>query len=188
MINIAGRTSDSFIFPADQATAYRYLSNVPRLFALMPHISLISVDNPQEMRALYSSTELKSYLFEVYCDVQVVLDPDEVLLKIEPVDRLPAIPTEASFNKASARGYFGCEVTFFETEIDETLVEYRLRMDAQVPRPTGLRMMPARVIERIAQGITSGRMQDISRAFAENVVADYLALANAAPPDESENS
>lgn len=175
MIKIAGRTSDSFIFPADQSTAYQYLSNVRRLFNLMPHISLVSVTNSTEMRALYQSTELKSYLVQVYCDVRVVLDSDEIVLKIEPVDRLPAIPTEANLRSATARGYFGCEVTFFELEIDETLVEYELQMDAQVPRPTGLRMMPGRVIGRIAQSITGGRMTEISHAFADNVVADYMA-------------
>lgn len=175
MIKIAGRTSDSFIFPADQTTAYRYLSNVPRLFELMPYISLESVNSPTEIRARYSSTELKSYLFNVYCDVQVVLDPDEVYLKIVPADRLPAIVTEARLSSASARGYFSGEVTFFEMEVDETLVEYKLQMEAQLPRPTGLRMMPGRVIERIAHSVTNGRMQEISQAFAQNVVASYLA-------------
>ena len=175
MIKIAGRTSDSFLFPADQTTAYRYLSNVPRLFKLMPYITLESVSSPTEIRALYNSTELKSYQFNVYCDVQVQLDPDEVFLKILPIDRLPAIPTEARLSSTSARGYFSGEVTFFETEIDETLIEYKLQMEAQLPRPLGMRMMPNRVIERIAHSVTNGRMQEISRAFAQNVVASYLA-------------
>jgi hypothetical protein len=175
MIQIAGRTSDSFVFPADQGTTYRYFSNVPRLFSLMPHISLVSVSSPTELRTLYSATELKSYHFAVYCDVQVVRDPDEMFLHIEPVDRLPAIPTEASLNSATARGYFGCQVTFFEVEIDQTLVEYRLQMEAAVPRPTGLRMMPGRVIDKIAQSITGGRMEEISQAFAQQAIADYLA-------------
>ncbi len=175
MIKIAGRTSDSFIFPADQTTAYRYLSNVPRLFELMPYIALETVSSPTEIRARYSSTELKSYQFNVYCDVQVEFDPDEIFLKILPTDRLPAIPPEARLNSTSGRGYFGGEVTFFETEIDETLIEYKLHMEAQLPRPIGLRIMPNRVIERIAHSVTNGRMQEISQAFAQNVVASYLA-------------
>jgi carbon monoxide dehydrogenase subunit G len=180
MIKIAGRASDSFVFPADQSTAYQYLSNIPRLFGLMPHISLVTTTSPTEMRARYTSIELKSYQFDVYCDMQVLLDPDEIMLKIEPVDRLPAIPTEAKMSSATARGYFGCEVTFFEMEIDETLVEYRLQMDAQVPRPMGLRVMPGRVIGRIAKSITNGRMEAISQSFATNVVADFLAARDEA--------
>ena len=71
-------------------------------------------------------------------------------------------------------GYFS-SVAYLEKCENETLIDFRLKMVANLPRPRGLRMMPGRVVNRIASSISQGRVNEIMDGFMENAIEAFPA-------------
>lgn len=178
MIKIVGEASRSFVFPANLETAYEFFSDIPRLVGYLPHITLIGRAKNGDLRVRFSSTELASYTINVVCDLRVRLEPEDYSLHIEPIDNLPAIHPERTLSSATARGYMACHVYFADGDADgATTIRYTLDMRGKLPRPSGLRFMPAGVINRIAQNITSVRLTEIADGFIDNSTAAFRAAA-----------
>lgn len=59
---------------------------------------------------------------------------------------------------------FAIETQFFDLG-PQTRIEYTIRLKAELERPLGMRLMPKRVVNRIAQSITDGRVREIADGF-----------------------
>lgn len=171
MIKIAGGATRSFIVPTDLATTLNFFQETHQLLNLLPHIELVSAGEEGEFRVRYATRELGSYDFVMLCDVHVTLDTAAARFTIEPVDRLPAIQPEATLNAASARGYYACSMRFNEAVGVGTQIDYDVHLRCNLPTPRGLRLMPGRVISRIAQSITNGRIKEIADGWNTNLMA-----------------
>ena len=170
MIKIAAKARFSFMFPADRKTTFEFYSDMSRMADYLMHIDLVSTQ--QDYRLYYNTVELGTYHIHVYCDVRMDLFPDEYTMFIVPVENLPAIETEVTFNATTTRGLYSSESFFYE-EGDETRVEYTLTLEAMPPRPKGMRFMPGKMVDKIANNITNHRMREIDENFIESSIADF---------------
>ena len=175
MIKVAGQAERSFTFPADIDTTFNFFSDIGQLVSYLPHIALVSSDPlSSHLRVHYRSTELGTYLINIFSDLEYELDIPNYMFTIRAVDRLPAIKPQTTFNSTTARGYFDLESRFLLGDSpDETLVEYELTMRAKLPKPSGLRFMPGRVISGIVSGITNGRIKEIADGFVTNSIQAF---------------
>jgi hypothetical protein len=175
MIKISGQTTRNFTFPAPLDTAFGYYSDLNQLLAYLPYIEVVDVDlETNHFRAKYSTKELGTYEINILCDLTFEIDMANYALHVRAVDRLPVIKPRASLSSTEARGYFTCDSYFTPGEtIDQTAVEYNLTIHSKLPRPTGLRFMPGRVVSGIASGITNGRMKEIADGFIQNSIASF---------------
>ena len=48
-----------------------------------------------------------------------------------------------------------------------------LKMLATPPRPRGMRFMPSKMVDKIANNITNHRMREIAEYFIESSIADF---------------
>ena len=173
MINIDSTVQFSFMFPADIATTYAYYSNMQRLVEHLKYIELVDSEPEaeNEFRIYYNTTELGSYHIHVYCDVRMELDGGEII-RIVPVENLPPIKTKVTLNSTTARGHYASEARFSPVG-DYTRVEYSLSLQAQPPRPKGMRFMPSKMVDTIAQNITSHRIKEIADAFIDSSIDQF---------------
>lgn len=180
MIMVAGQAERSFLFPADIDTAYAFYSDIGRLISYLPYIDLLHNDaENSHLRVKYSTTELSTYLINIISDIEYELDPPNYTYLIRPIDRLPAIKPQTTMNSTSARGYFTLESRFMlGNTVEETLIEYRLTMQARLPTPGALRFMPGRIVSSITSGITNGRIKEIIDGFITNSIEAYGAQIN----------
>ncbi|MBK8986065.1 MAG: DUF1997 domain-containing protein [Chloroflexi bacterium] len=172
MIKIAASARFSFIFPADRVTTYEFYSDINRLVRYLQHIDLVDSSAEHQYRLYYSTVELGTYHIHVYADVRLDLVPGHHTMRMVPIENLPPIETEVTFNSTKTRGYYSSEA-FFHDEGDQTRVEYLLKMQAKPPRPKGMRFMPGTLVDKIANNITNNRMREIAEYFIESSVADY---------------
>lgn len=171
MIHINSAVKLSFMFPADRYTAYAYYSSMERLVSHLKHITVVRSDPvKQEYRMYYNTVELGAYHIHVYCDVRMELENGQELICLVSTENEPPIETAVTFTSTTTRGYYSSEARFFEIDDDQTRIEYTLRMKATPPRPMGLKFMPTRVVDAIAQNITTNRVREI----AENFIASSL--------------
>lgn len=175
MIKIYGQASGAFPFPAGLHPTFAYFRDIAKILSFMPHLSLLGRTPSGDLRVRYSSTELGSYQINVICDIRPHVDDEQLAIRIEPIDNLPAITPESTLSSTSTRGYYSCTVSFVELEPQLTSVEYSMLLEAKPPKPTGLRFMPAGVVNRIVQSITQNRIQEVANGLAENSRASYLA-------------
>lgn len=172
MIKIAASARFSFIFPADRVTTYEFYSDINRLVSYLQHIELVSSGPDLQYRLYYSTVELGTYHIHVYADVRMDLVPGHHTMRLVPIENLPPVETAVTFNSTTTRGYYSSEA-FFHEEGKQTRVEYMLKMMAKPPRPMGMRFMPGKVVDKIANNITNHRMREIANYFIESSVADY---------------
>ena len=170
MIKVTGSIKRAFIFPADCNKALFYYSELERITQFMPHINLVEVYEPNQIRVLYQTLELGSYSIRVFCDLHSTIDPDERILLLQPMNTYPPVASKASVNTTTGQGVFSLKAQFFELDETQARVEYEIKLDAKLPRPLGMRLMPRRVVNRIANNITDSRIREIADGFIEGSV------------------
>ncbi len=172
MIRVLGSTTLSFMFPAERETAYRYYLEMSRVAQFLPHIHLISANGNNTFRLAYETTEVGAYHIRILCDVQAVTDSNHEVLTFEPVQHPPNIQPKSGFNSALTRGFYHSKSRFF-AEGDQTRIEYHLDIQADLPTPHALKIVPAAVLNKISQNITNWRIKEIADGFIENSIAAF---------------
>ena len=183
MIKIAGTTHQTFPFPADVASASAFYRDFNRILHFLPHIHLIKAYGPDQFRVMYHTYELSIYRVRIYCDLQVKFDEATQTLHVLPLRDKPPVRAEATVHSLTAQGYFISQ-SIFRARGDHCTVDYRLSLEARLPKPFGLMLMPDKVIEQIAGNITDWRIHEIAGGFIKRSVQEYreqaLAQANRA--------
>ncbi|MCC6605938.1 MAG: hypothetical protein IT327_22210 [Anaerolineae bacterium] len=166
MINITGSIKRAFVFPAIPETALTYYSDISRVAAFLPHISLVHTYAPNQIRMLYETVELGTYTIQIYSDLECTVDLAAKQLQVYPVKIETAAPIQAetSMRHTTGSGLFAIDTQFFDLG-SQTRIEYTIRLKADLERPLGMRLMPKRVVNRIAQSITDGRVREIADGF-----------------------
>lgn len=166
MINITGSIKRSFLFPAVPNVALTYYSDISRVAHFLPHISLVHIYAVNQVRVLYETVELGAYTIQIYSDLESNVDRKQKLLNVYPVKIQTAapIPTETTMRHSTGHGLFAIDTQFFDLG-NQTRIEYTIRLKANLARPLGMRLMPKRVVKRIAQSITDGRIREIADGF-----------------------
>jgi hypothetical protein len=173
MIKIAASARFSFLFPADRITTYEFYSDFSRLVNYLQHIELVDSSPDYQYRLYYNTVELGTYHIHVYADVRMDLVPGHHTMRMVAIENLPPIETEVTFNATKTRGYYSSEAFFHDEGEQGTRVEYMLKMLAKPPRPMGMRFMPSKMVDKIANNITNHRMREIADYFIESSLADY---------------
>jgi hypothetical protein len=155
------------------ATTFAYYSDMTRLVQHLKYIELVDseADNENEFRIYYKTVELGSYHIHVYCDVRMDLDGGTAI-RIVPIENLPLIKSNVTINSTTARGYYASEAHFLPAG-EHTRVEYSLSLRANPPRPKGMRFMPGKMVDNIAQNITNHRIKEIADAFIESSIDTF---------------
>lgn len=172
MITISGTTHQTFPFPADVATASAFYRDFSRILHYLPHIHLIKAYGPDQFRVMYHSMELSVYRVRLYCDLQVRYDEASQTLHVAPLlSKLP-VKSEATVHSLTAQGYFTSQ-SVFRPRGDRSVVDYQLSLEARLPKPFGLMLMPDKVIGQIASNITDWRIHEIAGGFIKRSVKEY---------------
>ena len=171
MINITGSIKRAFVFPAIPKVALSYYSDISRVAEFLPHITLVHSYGHSQIRMLYETLELGTYTIQIYSDLESSVNWDEMLLKVYPVKIETAAPIqpETSMRHTTGHGLFAIETQFFDLG-NQTRIEYSIRLKAELDRPLGMRLMPKRVVNRLAQSITDGRVREIADGFIKESI------------------
>lgn len=172
MIRIAGSVARTFTFPADLPATRAYFTDYAHIFSQLPHIRKIKTYGPGQFRMLYHTTELNIYDVKIYCDLQARYDEARQALIVQPLSRAAPVKARVTLKSLAGQGWYSSESSLTETG-GQTQVHYRLRLEAALPKPFGLSMVPDSVLNRIAHSITLYRIHEIADGFVERSLADY---------------
>lgn len=172
MIKLQGATKREFHFPADPSTAVQFFSDFQRIALFLPHITVTTVYAHNALRVHYQSVEMGAYTINLFADVQSVVDSENGVIHIQPLKGKLPVVSEATLNTSTCYGGFASKA-LFHADGDKSFIEYHLKLGAQLPRPRGLRMMPGRVVNRIAKSISEGRVREIADGFMTNALAAF---------------
>ena len=183
MIKITGTTRQTFSFPADANTAGAFYRNFAYNLHFLPHIQLVKVYGPDQFRVLYHTLELSVYRVRIYCDLQVGYDEATQTLHTAPLFEYRPVRAEATVHALTAQGYFTSQ-SIFRPHGDHSTVDYQLSLEARLPKPLGLMLMPDKVIQQIATNITEWRIHEIAGGFIKRSVQAYREQRGSARPPE----
>lgn len=169
MITLNGTIQRRFHFPADPVTTLIYFSNLSRVTYLLPHISVIDTYDEDKVRIRYQTVELGAYTINIYCDLKSTTDIEKQEIIIAPLEDCEWVESSATLNATTGYGYYTSSARLIPEE-DGTGIDYHFQFQSKLPRPRGLRMMPKRVVDRIAQSISLGRVEEIAEGFMKNAI------------------
>jgi hypothetical protein len=172
VILINGTSRQTFLFPADVATTSTFYGDFGRILRYLPHIQLVKAYRPDQFRVMYHTLELNVYRVRIVCDLQVRYNETTQTLHVTPLFDKPPIRSEVTVNSLSAQGYFTSQ-SVFRTHGEQTSVDYGINLEARLPKPFGLMLMPDRVTQQIAQNITEWRVHEISGGFIKRSIQEY---------------
>lgn len=164
MITLDGIIQRKFFFPSDTQTTLEYFSDLERVIYFLPHISIVDAIDDTGIRIRFQTVELGAYTINVFCDLAIDSDAETRVIRVFPVEGVEPVEAEATLNSTCGYGFFTSEALLVDQE-DGTGIDFRFRFQARLPRPRGLRMMPKRVVDRIAVGISQGRMDEMIEGF-----------------------
>ena len=173
MLKLKGITHQKFTFPADLATASDYYADFKRILPFLPHIQLIKNYGDNKYRVLYNTMELSIYHVRIYADLQVTYDEAACTLHVSPLLDYPPVRSTATVHSLTAHGYFTSRSIFYPRDQEHTLVDYELSLDARLPKPFGLSLIPDRVMEQIATNIAEWRIGEIASGFIRRSIHEY---------------
>jgi hypothetical protein len=115
--------------------------------------------------------ELGVYTIQIYSDLESCIDWEKMMLHVYPVKLETADPIQAetSMRSTMGQGLFAIDTQFFDMG-NQTRVEYAIQLKAELERPLGMRLMPKRVVNRIAQSITDERIREIADGFIKESI------------------
>lgn len=173
MIKIAGSAQRSFIFPAELPMAYAYYSDLGRILNYLPHICLVQTYTYDRFRVLYNTLELGAYHIRIFCDLQAVMGGDkEQVLRIHPLQGVKPIKPESGLNTTTTQGVFSMESVFGDKGA-QTQIDYNLQLEAKLPTPLGLRLVPGGVVDSIAESIMEMRIHEIAEGFVDRSIEAF---------------
>lgn len=178
MIEITGTTRQTFSFPADVATAANFYRDFSRVLHYLPHIQIVRAYSSDQFRVMYHTLELSVYRVRIYCDLQVRYDEARRTLQVAPLLNQLPVKSKATVQSLTAQGYFTSQ-SIFRARGDHSVVDYQLSLEARLPRPLGLLLLPDKVIAQIASNITDWRIHEIAGGFIRRSVQEYRGRATA---------
>lgn len=181
MIKVTGSITRAFIFPATADETLTYYSNLPRIIQYMPHINLVEDYGNNEVRVMYKTVELSAYTIRIFCDLRGLVDTEDKQLAIIPLNSYAPVEANATASVSTAQGVFALQANLFDLE-EHTRAEYQIQLQATMPRPLGMRLMPRRVVNRIAQNIANSRIREIADGFIKASIDAYPEWAAANQP------
>lgn len=172
MITLNGTIQRRFFFPADPLTTLIYFSDLSRVTHLLPHINVVDAYSSDKVRIRYQTVELGAYTINIFCDLEGIVDVEKQVITIGPLGDREEIASEATLNATTGYGYYTSSAQLFP-EAEGTGIDYHFQFQSRLQRPRGLRMMPKRVVDRIAQSISSGRVEEIAEGFMKNALEAF---------------
>ena len=173
MLKINGSARLSFTFPADRQTTFISFSDMARLTSHLRYIEIDASFPDNRYRLRYDSSELNAYDIHVVCDVVLDATDRYNTIYVRPVQVSIPVEAKATLSATFGQGFYSSEANFFDVEGDQTRIEYKLSLHAELPRPSSMRLMPGRVVDKIAQGITNKRIREIAEGFITDSIAAF---------------
>jgi hypothetical protein len=172
MILVSGAVRRSFTFPADISSAFGYFARFEKIIALLPHIRLTKAYGDHVYRMRYHTVELGIYQVQITCDLKVDIDSEAKLLRVRPYRAAAPVRPQAGMYTINAQGIYESE-SMFSVRGQQTEVLYSLRIEAVLPVPLAIQLVPGSLRNRIAQAITHRRMREIADGFVTRSIVDY---------------
>jgi len=171
-LRVAGSAQRSFTFPADLPTTRAYFSQFNHILHFLPHIALVKAYSATQFRLVYQTVELGVYQVKIYCDLEGSFDEARQALHFRSTHYQPPIKPDVTINSLSAQGTFTSQSDFHASH-DQTRIDYAIQLQANLPKPIGLSLIPDRVVEQIARNITVWRIREIADGFIERSIKEY---------------
>jgi hypothetical protein len=123
----------------------------------------------------YETVEMGIYQVKMDCDLEASLDRIKNILEIRPLQGCTPISTHTGIHSLAGQGYFASQSVFRVSGM-ETAIDYRLHIEASLPIPLALRLVPLFATNRLARIITQRRMVEIADGFIENSIRAFSPL------------
>jgi hypothetical protein len=173
MIKIAASTQRAYHFPGNTLSCFAYFSRYEQVFNYLPHISIDRIYDQNHYRLSYQTTEMGIYRVLIFCDILVQANEEKHILTIRPmVNGSPPVQSNAGLYHLTGQGLYSSTSTFHGDD-SQTDIDFSLQLEATLPIPRGLKLMPDGLLSSIASDITQWRIREIADGFMHRSILAY---------------
>lgn len=180
MISISGHVQRLFDFPASPESAFSFFQKFGRVIDMLPNIEFVTWHSNQQnrnaCRVCYHSIEMGLYSVDIFCDLYTEIEPENYILHVKPLTAgVELVAAIADWYSLIGSGTFSSTSKFIPNQ-HHTTIDYSLSLQADIPIPPGLRLVPQGVLSGIASSIVRRRTEEIADGFINRSVQTYDSL------------
>jgi hypothetical protein len=180
MISISGHVQRLFDFPASPESAFSFFQNFRRVIDMLPKIEFVTwhpfQQNRNACRVCYHSIEMGLYSVDIFCDLYTEIEPGNHILHVKPLTAgIELVAARTDWYSLTGSGTFSSTSKFIPNQ-HHTTIDYSLNLQADIPIPPGLRLVPRGVLSGIASSIVRRRIEEIAEGFINRSIQTYDSL------------
>lgn len=170
MLHISVSNHRKFEIACDVATVEKHFSDFERMVEDLPDLKIVRAWGPKQYRIRYKSNTNKVYTVNLISDVQARFDPVSHALLVSPLRGHPSVSAKATLRSLTGQGDYTSRLVFHSKK-GGTVVDYDLSIDASIPKPVRLSLVPDSVARILIQAVVKYRVQEIADLFVNRTVS-----------------
>jgi hypothetical protein len=174
-LRISGTTRRVFLFPASLPETFAYYRDIGRSLGYLRHITTVQRFTPDQYRLVYSAKESILYRVKIFCDILAEADTEEYRIRILPLAGKIPVQSTVRINEMICQGSYTSEIVFIEHQ-GQTQVKTSIDIEAQLPKPAVLRLIPHALLSGAAHNIFLLRLDEVINGFIDQSILGYLLM------------
>ena len=170
MISIAVSIRRAFTLPVELAAARRQLRDFRRVLRYLPDIRLVRTHALDQYRILYSATHAGVYRVDLYSDVRAWFDQVDDALCVTPLQGIAPVAPRVTAASLTGQGDYSSRLSLRSAGAC-TDASYEVQINAALPKPAGLRLVPNAAVRLLLERAVRRRVQEITDAFIRRLTA-----------------
>lgn len=170
MISIAVSIRRTFTLPVDLVAARRQFRHFRRVLRYLPDIRLVRTYARDQYRILYSATHAGVYRVDLYSDVRAWFDQADDALCVTPLQGIAPVASRVTPASLTGQGEYSSRLSLRAAGAC-TDASYEVQINAALPKPAGLRLVPNAAVRLLLQRAVQRRVREITDAFIQRSTA-----------------
>ena len=169
MISIAVSARRVFTLPADLPTTKAHFRDFRQTLRYLPDIRLVKTYARNQYRICYSAAEGGVYRVDLYSDIQAGFDDAENILRVTPLQGMPAVASKATVGSLTGQGDYSSRLILLAAGL-RTKACYEVHINAALAKPVGLKLVPNPAVRLFVERVVRRRIQEITDAFIQRAI------------------
>ena len=141
-----------------------HFRNFERMLEDLPALKVSGVWGPNQYRIGYSSKFAGVYQVDLFSDVQAQFDPADHVLAVFPLRGLPSVAAQVTRKSLTGQGEYASRLVF-HAQKGCTIADYDLTINAGLPKPVHLNLVPDSLARIAVQAVVKSRVETITKLF-----------------------
>jgi len=171
MLPIAVSEERRFHLDASLPRCAAQFGDFVRMLQDLPELRLVRTRAPGHHRIAYTEAIAEVYRVELRSEVRATFDVRQQALVVQPDKAADPVPPRVTLRSMTGQGSYSSRLALRLAGAGTDVVDFQLRLSAELPTPAALRLLPAAMARRAVETVVRQRLQQVLDGFVQRASA-----------------